>query len=156
MQETWRKNRSEKCSNLSPSTSPSPHLPFIHQSFMCFTFAATISSFGKPSITELNLIWHTNTLAHTHMRPLKVCSTKVLLKLAKPCFPGAFCLKKLVISFYCASLCCEQWALQYFLSECLKVFVSRARMEMWRSDSAERERDGGRGDDGLEGTRGPW
>lgn len=118
------------CPSLPPSLNlhlppppPSPYLPFIshvphfiHPSFMCFTIAATIGSFGKPSITELHLICPHLTRTHTHTQNIPLY--KGAIKTTS--FPPVFCLKKLVISFNCASLCAEQYVFQCFLSDCLK------------------------------------
>lgn len=87
-----------------PFISPIPH--FIYLSFMCFAIAATIGSFGKPSITELHLI-HPPT--HTHTQLKKKLFNKVLLKPESPSsFPPVFCLKKLVISLERVPLCLEE------------------------------------------------
>lgn len=110
-----KKNRSETCSNLQSPLPPTPISSSSLYPSILYVFYIRCNN---------QLIWKTlnyrtqSHLTHTHMHThsLKVCSTKVLLKLAKPCFPGVFCLKKLVISFNRMSLWPEQWALQYFLS----------------------------------------
>lgn len=55
--------------------------------------------------------------AHTHT-PQNIPLYKGAIKTTS--FPPVFCLKKLVISFNCASLCAEQYVFQCFLSDCLK------------------------------------
>lgn len=129
------------CGNLllplpHPSMSLSP-LHLAHPSFYLFVLYVFSNRCNN------RLIWktlnyraashpptaHARTHAHTIKKKKKSYATKVLVKPESPSsFPPVVCLKKLVISLKRAPLCLEpkkreRTVFQWYLSECLKLFM---------------------------------
>lgn len=126
---------SGKCSNLPlpPSLPPSISTSPLHLHLLIFPSSPTSLILSIRPLCVLQSLQQSAHLenpqlpssissahishAHTHT-PQNIPLYKGAIKTTS--FPPVFCLKKLVISFNCASLCAEQYVFQCFLSDCLK------------------------------------